>query len=64
MSDDPARLYSFEEWRSLTPEQRRDLRRDRRLAVDRARREHKRRMAELNDSLTVERFGHPEDERK
>lgn len=59
MSDDPPRLYTFEEWAALTPEERRASRRRRREAVDRARREHNA-LRRLNDSLTVERFGHPE----
>jgi len=59
MSDDPGRLYTFEEWVALTPEERRESRRKRRAAVDRARVEHNARRR-LNDALTVERFGHPE----
>jgi hypothetical protein len=58
MSENPGRLYSFEEWVALTPEERREVRRERRAAVDRARAEHNARRR-LNDALTVERFGPP-----
>jgi hypothetical protein len=57
MSDEP-RLYTFAEWSDLTAEERREVRRERRAAVDRERVAHNARKR-LNDELTVERFGHP-----
>lgn len=57
MSEQPAPLFTFEEWCAMTDAEREQWRELRRLAVEDAQREHHARQ-QLLDALTVERFSH------
>jgi len=57
MTDNEPRLYTADEWAAMTQHDRALIAEDRRRAVEAARLAHNRRR-ELDDALTVERFGH------
>jgi hypothetical protein len=54
---DPLHLFTYDEYRVLTEEERQQWLQRRLRDVEQARREHDARQR-LNDSLLVERFGH------
>ena len=51
-------LFTYDEWQAMSDAERAQWRDLRRMAVEQAQRDHQARRQRLNDSLTVERFGH------